>query len=98
VGAHLYAYASALAAGDVATCRTLRRLGIPWEPPVDVLSRAVASRHACTAVLAWLATQGCPLDWPAALAEAERSDHAAVAAWVAERAARAAAEQPGRCC
>ncbi|KAG2441826.1 hypothetical protein HXX76_003434 [Chlamydomonas incerta] len=67
-------YARAAHNGDVATLATLRRLGCAWAPGGDTFRAAVYDgRGHCGELpaLKWLRSEGCPVDWGAALAAAD---------------------------
>ncbi|GFR44820.1 hypothetical protein Agub_g6158 [Astrephomene gubernaculifera] len=66
------AYDKAAANGDYAMLRCLRRLGCPWgtASPHTTFSSCVLSGCPLQ-VLGWLAAEGCPVDWGAAVAAAE---------------------------
>ncbi|KXZ40966.1 hypothetical protein GPECTOR_1105g382 [Gonium pectorale] len=64
-----YAYTAACRNGDLAMARLLRRLGVPWGPAGDVVSRAL--HDSPLPMVRWLLEAGCPVgDYEAARAAA----------------------------
>ncbi|GLC47012.1 hypothetical protein PLESTM_002008600 [Pleodorina starrii] len=88
MGADGEAYLHAGRNGDFATLCCLRRLGCPWGPDSSTFSRALfddTEQDCSLAVLRWLVSEGCPVDWRQArrlAAQRHDGEAAAVADWV----------------
>ncbi len=80
-------YAMAARGADLATVRTLWRLGYPWGPRGAAFSRAIAEGHCAhtVPVLRLMLALGCPVDWEAAERAAAGRDARGVRLFVQRR-------------
>ncbi|PNH10874.1 Ankyrin repeat domain-containing protein [Tetrabaena socialis] len=91
-------YQQALENGDLALLRCLWRLGCPWGPVGVTFTFAIKACHCYTntrflrkqllLALPWLVEQGCPVDWAAAVLEAEKRGGGEVLAWLRQAPSR----------
>lgn len=86
-------YAMAARGADLATVRTLWRLGYPWGPRGAAFARAITEGHCShtVPVLRLMLALGCPVDWEAAERAAAGRDARGVRLFVQRRGC-----EPGR--
>ena len=82
-------YSAAAKNNDLATLRCLRRLGCPWGPHLEAVTRWVWMKCEFP-VLRWLVEAGCPVNWDLAVQAAVKAagqrtgvDRGEVLAWLA---------------
>ncbi|PNH03279.1 hypothetical protein TSOC_010668 [Tetrabaena socialis] len=93
MGAQGEAYTWAVAHGDLSMLRCLRRLGCPWGHHAHTFTLAIRSfgprpRFGASSTsplpALWWMLEGCPVDWDAAVREAQASGRPEVLAWMEE--------------